>query len=168
MSGNRGQRTRWWFLVGSLVIAIALTVGVGVWQSIQGRLDENAVAAPARQAVMDVASSAMHKMLSYTPDTAEQTLTQSVSLLTGDFRDSYHKLITDVVIPGAKQKQITATGTAAAVSVESLTADKATVIVFVNQTVTVGSEPPKDTASSVRLGMVRIDDAWLINQFDPI
>ena len=42
-------------------------------------------------------------------------------LLTGDFRDSYTSLTNDVVIPGAKQKQISAVATVpAAASVSAM------------------------------------------------
>lgn len=47
-------------------------------------------------------------------------------------------------------------------SVESLTADTATLIVFINQTVTQGSEAPTGTASSVRERLREVDGAWLI------
>jgi hypothetical protein len=55
-----------------------------------------------------------------------------MSLLTGQFRDSYTQLINNVVIPGAKEKKITSTAQVAAAAVESLTRDKASMLVFVN------------------------------------
>ena len=44
----------------------------------------------------------------------------------------------------------------------------AVVLVFVNQTVVVGTEAPTDTASSVRIGLDKIDGRWLISKFDPV
>jgi Mce-associated membrane protein len=41
------------------------------------------------------------------------------------------------------------------------------VLVFVNQTVVVGSSAPTDTASSVRVTLDRVDDKWLISAVDP-
>jgi Mce-associated membrane protein len=87
------------------------------------------------------------KLLSYSPDNVESQLTSAATLTTGAFHDSYTRLIEDVVIPGAKEKTITATAVVPAVAVESLTATTATMIVFINQTVTVGSATPEDTAS---------------------
>jgi Mce-associated membrane protein len=58
-------------------------------------------------------------------------------------------LIDDVVIPGAKQKQISAVATVPAAGAVSATEDHAVVLLFVDQTVNVGNDPPTDTASAV-------------------
>jgi Mce-associated membrane protein len=42
------------------------------------------------------------------------------------------------------------------------------VLLFVDQTVIVGKTAPTNTASSVRVTLDRIDDRWLISQFDPV
>jgi Mce-associated membrane protein len=107
-------------------------------------------------------------MLSYRPDSVDQQLNNARNLLTGSFRDSYTSLITDVVIPGAKQRQISATATVAAAA--SVTADRrhAVVLVFVNQTVLVGSDAPADTTSAVRVTLDKTSGRWLVSQFDPI
>jgi Mce-associated membrane protein len=44
----------------------------------------------------------------------------------------------------------------------------AVVLLFVNQTTTVGTGTPTSTASSVRVTLDRADDRWLISQFDPV
>jgi Mce-associated membrane protein len=107
-------------------------------------------------------------LLSYKPDTVEQQLGAARDLLTGDFRDSYTSLTHDVVIPGAKQKQISALATVPAVASVSAKPDHAVVLVFVNQTVNVGQDPPSDTASSVRVTLDKVGDRWLISKFDPV
>ena len=88
------------------------------------------------------------RLLSYKPDTVEQDLSSARELLTGDFRDSYTQLTNDVVIPGAKQKQIAAIANVPAVASVSADPGHAVVLVFVNQTVTVGDSAPTSTASS--------------------
>jgi Mce-associated membrane protein len=55
-----------------------------------------------------------------------------------------------------------------AAAVESLTANSASLLVFINQTVTVSPDQPTQTASSVRVGLVKQNDTWLITQFDPV
>ena len=50
----------------------------------------------------------------------------------------------------------------------SASADHAEVLVFVNQTITVGNDPPTDTPSSVRVTLDKIGGRWLISQFDPV
>ena len=73
-----------------------------------------------------------------------------------------------MVIPGAKQKQISALATVPAATSTSATENHAVVLLFVNQTVVVGKEAPTNTASSVRVTLDKIDGRWLISQFDPV
>jgi len=107
-------------------------------------------------------------LLSYRPDTVEKDLGAARDRLTGTFRDSYTALTHDVVIPGAKQKQISATATVPAAASVSANPDHAVVLVFVNQTIIVGSDAPTSTASSVRVTLDKIGGRWLISGFDPV
>jgi len=107
-------------------------------------------------------------MLSYRPDTVEKDLTAAKDRLTGALKDSYSSLIHDVVIPGSKQKMISATSTVPAAASVSASPDHAVVLMFVNQTILIGNDPPTDTASRVRVTLDKVDDRWLISSFDPI
>ena len=117
---------------------------------------------------MQAAKDSTIALLSYKPDTVEQQLSAARDLLTGDFRDSYTSLTNDVVIPGAKQKQISAVATVPAMASVSANPNHAVVLVFVNQTVVVGQDAPTDTASSVRVTLDKVGDRWLISKFDPV
>ena len=79
--------------------------------------------------------------------------------LTGEFRDQYTSLINDVVIPGAKEKQISAVANVPEAASVSANPGHAVVLVFVNQTVVVGTGAPTDTASSVRITLDKVGDA---------
>jgi Mce-associated membrane protein len=107
-------------------------------------------------------------LLSYTPANVDKQLMAARDLLTGDFQNAYTGLTNDVVIPGAKQQQITAVATVPAASSVSATANHAVVLVFVNQTTTVGSSAPSALASTVRVTLDRVNGRWLISQFDPV
>jgi Mce-associated membrane protein len=107
-------------------------------------------------------------LLSYTPANVDKQLMAARDLLTGDFRNAYTGLTNDVVIPGAKQQQITAVATVPAASSVSAAANHAVVLVFVNQTTTVGSSAPSALASTVRVTLDKVDGRWLISQFDPV
>jgi Mce-associated membrane protein len=107
-------------------------------------------------------------MLSYRPDTVERQLHDASALLTGTFHDSYTALINDVVIPGAKQKQISATATVPAAASVTAESRHAVVLVFVDQTVVVGSDAPADTTSAIRVTLDKTSGHWLVSQFDPI
>jgi Mce-associated membrane protein len=107
-------------------------------------------------------------LLSYQPDTVEQQLTDARKLLTGEFLDSYTSLTTNVVIPGAKQKQISAVASVPAGASVSADQEHAVVLVFINQTVAVGGDAPTATASSVRVTMDKVGGKWLISKFEPV
>lgn len=117
---------------------------------------------------VQVAKDSTIALLSYKPDTVEQQLTDARSLLTGDFQQAYTDLTTDVVIPGAKEKQISAVATVPAAAAVEAEPNRAVVLVFVNQTVVVGADAPTDTASSVRVTLEKTGDRWLISGFDPV
>jgi Mce-associated membrane protein len=107
-------------------------------------------------------------LLSYRTDTVENDLGAARDRLTGQFKDSYTSLTRDVVIPGSKQKQISAVATVPAAASVSADPNRAVVLVFVNQTTTVGTGAPTDTASSVRVALEKIGGRWLISAFDPV
>jgi Mce-associated membrane protein len=151
-------------------VALLLAMGAGYlkWMDNSLQVDDITNAeSPARQA-MQAAKDSTIAMLSYKPDTVEQQLTAARDLLTNDFRDQYTSLTNDVVIPGAKQKQISAVATVPAMASVSANPRHAVVLVFVNQTVVVGQDAPTDTASSVRVTLDKVGDRWLISKFDPV
>jgi Mce-associated membrane protein len=126
--------------------------------------DADAARAQSVQAAVDSTVA----MLSYRPDTVEKNLAAARDRMTGAFRDSYTSLTHDVVIPGAKQRQISAVATVPAAASVTATATHAVVLVFVNQSTTIGNDPPTDTASTVKVTLDKVGDRWLISQFDPV
>ncbi|HEX9499668.1 MAG TPA: hypothetical protein VF926_15130 [Mycobacterium sp.] len=146
-------------------VALLLALAAGYLKWIDNSVRNSDVA---RDESVQAAKDSTTALLSYKPDTVEQQLGAARDLLTGDFRDSYTSLTNDVVIPGAKQKQIAAVATVPAVASVSAKPNHAVVLVFVNQTVIVGQDAPTDTASSVRVTLDKIGDRWLISKFDPV
>jgi Mce-associated membrane protein len=146
-------------------VALLLAMGAGYLKWMDNSVRNSDVA---RTESMQAAKNSTIALLSYKPDTVEQQLGAARDLLTGEFRDSYTSLTNDVVIPGAKQKQISAVATVAAVASASAEPNHAVVLVFVNQTVAVGQDAPTDTASSVRVTLDKVGDRWLISKFDPV
>lgn len=162
------RRTDWARVVAygvlpGIALVLAMVAGYLKWQ-------DNSVhdADKIREETIKTAKDSTIKMLSYKPDTVAQDLDGAKSLLTGDFRDQYTSLTTDVVIPGAQQKKITAVASVPAAAAVSADPKTAVVLLFVNQTVTVGADAPTDTASSVRVTLEKVGDHWLISKFDPV
>jgi Mce-associated membrane protein len=146
-------------------VALLLAAGAGYLKWVDSSVRDSRTA---RAESVQTAKDSTIALLSYKPDTVEQQLGAARDLLTGDFRDSYTSLTNDVVIPGAKQKQISAVATVPALASVSANPQHAVVLVFVNQTVVVGQDPPTDTASSVRVTLDKIGNRWLISKFDPV
>jgi Mce-associated membrane protein len=162
---QRTGRTRVVAFVVLPALALVLALGAGYlkWRDNSVRNGEVAAAASV-QAARDITIA----LLSYRPDTVEAQLGEARNLLTGEFRPSYTSLTNDVVIPGAKEKQISAVASVPAAASVSASPSEAVALLFVNQTVTVGQDPPTDTVSSVRVTLEKVDDRWLISNFDPV
>ncbi|MGW0161700.1 hypothetical protein ACWDUN_20555 [Mycobacterium sp. NPDC003323] len=149
--------------VPALILCLSAGTGYVTWQNIEQQRDADAATESVRAATDTTAA-----LLTYQPDTVEKDLEAARDRLTGQFLDSYTTLTRDVVIPGAQEKQIAATATVPAAAPVSASSDHAVVLVFVNQTVTVGADAPTSSTSSVRVSLNRVDDRWLVSGFDPI
>lgn len=163
-AGARAGRLRTFARLAVPVTAMLLALGSGFVKYQTGTLtgpdpDDTAVRAAADGAVA---------MLTYHPDSVEQDLDAAKDRLTGSFLDDYTKLAHDVVIPGARLKKVTATATVPAASSVSAGPDHAVVLLFVDQTVTVGHDAPANTSSSVRVTLDRVGQRWLISEFKPV
>ena len=88
--------------------------------------------------------------------------------LIGNLRDFYTSLTNDVVIPGAKQKHISAVATVPAAAAVSADENRSVVVVFVDQTITVGNDLPTGTASAVKVTLDNIGGRWLISEFEAV
>ena len=146
-------------------LAMTLAVAAGVLKYLESTARDGQSSAVA---ATQVAKDGTVALLSYDPATVEQQLDGARGLLTGTFRDSYGDLVRDVVIPGAKQKNISAKATVPAAATVSATERHAVVLVFVDQTVVVGNDAPAGTSSAIRVTVDKVGEHWLISQFDPI
>jgi Mce-associated membrane protein len=162
------RRIRWSRMIAygvlpGLALLLALAAGFLKWQDNSVR-DANVF----REQSVRAATDSTIALLSYRPDTVQKELEAAQGRLTGTFLDSYKSLTHDVVIPGAKEKQISAVATVPAAASTSATGNHAVVLLFVDQTVIVGKDAPTNTASSVRVTLDKVEGRWLISQFDPV
>jgi Mce-associated membrane protein len=146
-----------------LALLLALTAGYFKW--IDGSGTEVALA---RAESVRVASEDAVALLSYQADSADKDLGAARDRLTGDFKDAYTALTRQVVIPGAKEKHISAVAKVNAAASVSATANHAVALLFVNQTVTIGNGTPTDTQPVIRVTLEKVDGRWLVSRFDPV
>lgn len=168
---TRARRTLWWAMVLTLSVATLAAAALGAWQM----MDKNRQPPPIadqpgdRQAAVQAAGTGTVRLLSYNPDTLQQDFSAAEALLTEPFLTSYKQFTSQIVAPAARHKHVTTSATVVRAGVESLTSQKAAILVFVNQTTTSQDNPrPAVTASSVRVGMARVNGSWLIGSFDPV
>ncbi|OBH18313.1 hypothetical protein A9X04_09135 [Mycobacterium sp. E3247] len=165
---RRIRRIKWsrvlvFWVLPVVGMAVAAAAGYLKWQDAWVR--DSAVAGIESVAA---AKDSTVAILSYQPDTVDKDLTAARARLTGKFKDSYAQLVHDVVMPGARKDHISAIATVPAAASVSATPNHAVVLVFVNQTVTVGNDAPTDTASTVRVTLDKSGGRWLISSFDPV
>ena len=163
-----GRRFRWsraitCGVLPGLALLLASAAGYLKWQDASVRDAQLASAESVRAATDGTVA-----LLSYKPETVEKDLEAARSRLTGTFLNAYTSLTHDVVIPGAKQKQISAVATVPAAASVRATANHAVVMLFVNQSVIIGQDAPTNSASGVRVSLDKIGGRWLISQFDPV
>jgi Mce-associated membrane protein len=164
---ERGSRFSWTRLlvVALPALALILALGVGYLKWLDGTARESRAAA---EASVRAASESTIAILSYKPETVDRELKAAAERLTAGFRQQYTQLVNDVVAPGAKQQHISAVATVPAAASVSATGKHAVVLVFVDQTTTIGNDAPTQTTSSVRVSLEKVDGRWLISQFDPV
>jgi Mce-associated membrane protein len=146
-----------------LALVVAMATGYLKW--LDGSAQDSAAL---RAETVRIGSEDAVALLSYKPESVDKDLGVARERLTGDFKDAYTALTRQVVIPGAKEKHISAVAKASAAASVSATASHAVVLVFVNQTVTVGEGVPTDTAPVVRVVLDKVNDRWLVSHFDPV
>lgn len=154
-------------IAGVLLPALSVLLGGGsgclAWEMISERLTQQA-----RIESVHAATDGISALLAYNPDTAEKSLSAACELLTGKFKASYAVFTHQHVIPNARERHITSVVTVPAAASVQATIEHAVVMVFVNQTFIRDPDPPKSTASDVRVALEKVGHRWLISDFTPV
>lgn len=157
------QRRLVFVVLPAFALALGALAGYLNWQSSFHRAATLA-AADSVAAARETATA----ILSYNSDTVEKDLNAARDRLTGSFLDEYTKLVNEVVIPGSKEKRISAVAQVPAAASISATPDHAVALVFIDQTVTIGKDTPTNTASSVQVTLAHVGGRWLVSGFEPV
>lgn len=147
----------------ALVVLLGAGAGFLGWKNFSQRQGE-----VARAESVTAARDATVAMLSYRAATVEKDLTAARDRITGPFLDSYTDLVERTVIPGAKRQKISAQARVPAAASVSAGGRNAVVLVFVNQTITMGAGAPTETASTIKVTLDKVGDRWLVAGFDPV
>jgi Mce-associated membrane protein len=152
-----------------LALLLLASAGLTAWlYFVEYRVDQQTDEAAANVAVKE-ASDGTVALLSYSPDTLDGDFAKAKTHLTGDFLNYYNQFTTQIVTPAAKQKQVKTSAVIVHAAVSELHPNSAVVLVFLNQSTMSKDNPDGSfTASSVKVGLTKVDGKWLISSFDPV
>lgn len=157
--------------VAVILLAVALVTSAGAAAGVyflQYRPDRQTDAASADVA-LDAAKTGTVALLSYSPETLDDDFSTAKSHLTGEFLDYYTDFTAKVVAPAAKEKSVETVANVMQAAVSRMETDSAEVLLFINQTTTSQENPDGAfAASSVKVGLKKVDGNWLIESFDPV
>jgi Mce-associated membrane protein len=164
---TRGVRR--WAVPALLVVLLLASAGVAAWMYYYQYRPDQQTNADAQKVALDAASTGAVALLSYSPDTLEKDFAAAKDRLTGDFLNYYTQFTQQIVTPAAKEKQVKTQAAIVQAAVSEIHPDSATVLLFINQTTTSKENPDGAfAASSVKVGLTKIDGRWLISAFDPV
>ena len=157
-------------LLGAVTIVLAIgfvaLAGVGGW------LYWNRVELHAEQVTRDalapLAAQQIPKVFGYDYQTVERSLNEVYPLLTSDYRQEFEDRANKDIIPQARDRQLVSQANVVGVGVLTAQRDSASVMVYMNRTVTDKSKTPIYDGSRLRVDYQKIDGRWLIKYITPI
>ncbi len=165
----RWRRFRRWLVAvaGCLLVAgivgLAGAAGWFYWDRIQTR-DEQA----ARAELPGLAAKRIPEVFAYDYQTVERSLAEAYPLLTPDYRQEFKKSANTQIIPEAKKREVVVQANVVGVGIMTAKRDSASVMVYMNRTVTDKSRQPLYDGSRLRVDFKKIGKQWLIAYITPI
>jgi Mce-associated membrane protein len=148
-------------LLPGLALLLAMSAGMLKWKDSSIRdIDV------ARSQSVAAATDSAVAVLTFRFDTVDRDVVATRERLTGEFLNRYTQQTRDDLAPSAKQRRVVATATVSAAAPQSVTPNRAVVLLFVDQNVKIGDEPATATGSSVRVTLDKVGERWLISDFD--
>lgn len=159
---------RWLFTVaGSLaivaIVALSAVGGYFYWDRVEARGAEQA-----RAVLPQLAAKEIPQVFGYDYQTVERSLTEAYPLLTPDYRAEFQKSANAQIIPEAKKREVVVQANVVGVGVMTAKRNSATVMVYMNRTVTDKARQPLYDGSRLRVDFKRIGGKWLIAYITPI
>jgi Mce-associated membrane protein len=153
----------------ALAVLLLASIGVTTWFYLEQFRPDLQTNDAARATVMEAASTGTTSLLSYSPQTLDKDFATAKTHLTGDFLNYYTQFTHDIVTPAAKEKSVKTSAAIVQSAVAEMRPDSAVVLLYLNQTTTSQENPDGSfTASSVKVGMKKVGNDWLISSFDPV
>ncbi|WP_067820031.1 hypothetical protein [Nocardia inohanensis] len=153
-------------LIGAAVLLVASLTAAGVtgylaWQERQSE--------SARDDSVVVARRAVDGMFGYSYQSVDQQMAKVTDDMTPDFKQDWNKVVSENISKSAKEKELVVTANIQATGVLSASADKADVMVFLNQK-SVGKDPATGSyiQSRLKVSLEKQGSRWLVADVNPI
>ncbi|MGV0790288.1 mammalian cell entry protein [Mycolicibacterium sp. XJ1819] len=157
-------------LVGTAVVALAVVFvaaaavgGAMYWDRVQ-----RTGAEAARAELPSLAEQQIPKVFGYDYQTVERSLNEIYPLLTPTYRQEFQDRAASDIIPQARERQLVSQANVVGVGVMTAQRSSASVMVYMNRTVTDSSKEPIYDGSRLRVDYQKIDGKWLIGHITPI
>ncbi len=158
-----------WLIAAAVSLLTAAFVGSAAaggwfyWDRVQTRGEQSA-----RALLAPLAAKEIPAVFGYDYQTVERSLNDAYPLLTPGYRHEFEKSATHQIIPEARKREVVVQASVVGVGVMAAQRDSASVMVFMNRTVTDKSRQPVYDGSRLRVDYQRVAGKWLINYITPI
>jgi Mce-associated membrane protein len=158
-----------WLVTGiTAVLAAVFIGGAGVagalyWDRVQSRAEQST-----RAEVPGIAKQQIPEVFGYDYQTVERSLNTVYPMLTPDYQQEFRDRANKDIIPQARERQLVSQANVVGVGVLSAQRNSASVMVYMNRTVTDKSKTPIYDGSRLRVDYQKIDGKWLIKYITPI
>jgi Mce-associated membrane protein len=158
-----------WLIAATISLLITAFVGLAAisgwfyWQRVETRGEQ-----AARAVLPPLAAKEIPQVFAYDYQTVERSLDATYPLLTPGYRREFEKSATQQIIPEAKKRQVVVQANVVGVGVMAAQRNSASVMVYMNRTVTDKSREPLYDGSRLRVDYQRVGGKWLINYITPI
>jgi Mce-associated membrane protein len=145
------------------VVVLGGAAGYLYWNHVEIRAQEQAQAELPARAATDIPL-----VFAYDYQTVERSLTDAYALLTPDFRREFSERATKDIIPQARDRQVVSQANVVGTGMLAAHRNSASVLVFMNRTVTDKSKQPIYDGSRLQVDYQRVNGKWLIEHIKPI
>lgn len=150
-------------LLTTAFVGLAAAAGWFYWERVETRGEQSA-----RAVLLPLAAKEIPQVFGYDYQTVERSLDAAYPLLTPGYRHEFQKSATQQIIPEAKKREVVVQANVVGVGVMAAQRNSASVMVYMNRTVTDKSREPLYDGSRLRVDYQRVGGKWLINYITPI
>ena len=150
-------------LLATTFVVLAAAGGWFYWQRVETRGEQSA-----RAALPTLATREIPEVFAYDYQTVERSLGAAYLLLTPAYRQEFEKSANEKIIPEARKREVVVQASVVGVGVMAAQRNSASVMVYMNRTVTDKTRQPLYDGSRLRVDYQRIGGKWLISYITPI